>query len=156
GADGTGGAGNVVQDYIVYGNTKPRIWSTNSLGVYKWWLKRSAVQITPSVTTSSNQTFTSLNIFGATDPQTAVEIFVPLASYSGLQVLTNGVAAPAGGFRTNGQMVRVNVGANVTNAEVRYLLFPSSQGETYSAIAGSTLHVAAPGVLANDSTGLGT
>jgi len=96
------------------------------------------------VTTSSNQTFTSLNIFGATDPQTAVEIFVPQTAYSGLQVLTNGVAAPIGAFRTNGQLVRVNVGASVTNAEVRYLLFPSSQDEIYSAVAGATMTIPAP------------
>ena len=44
--------GGLVQDYIRYTLGKPRVWSTNEIGVYQWWLKRGQARITPTFTTS--------------------------------------------------------------------------------------------------------
>ncbi|MBE7554331.1 MAG: hypothetical protein HS126_25025 [Anaerolineales bacterium] len=36
-----------VSNYSSYVVSKPRIWSTNSIGIYDWWVVRSAVNVTP-------------------------------------------------------------------------------------------------------------
>ncbi|HSU56968.1 MAG TPA: MBG domain-containing protein, partial [Candidatus Dormibacteraeota bacterium] len=156
GSDGSGTSGNLVQDYIQYGRTKPRLWMTNAVGVYSWWTRRSGTAVIPSFTTRSNQSSATFNVVGIPDAQSAVEVKVPVASYSGLQVFTNGVAASGDAFRTNGQLVRVLLGTSVSSAEIRYLLFPTAVADSYNLVAGSTLNVGAPGVLANDVRGLGT
>ena len=76
-SDGTGLVGPLVQDYIRYSLGKSRVWSTNELGVYQWWLKRSGVQVTPTFSTTSNQASAVVSISGASDPQTAVEVLIP-------------------------------------------------------------------------------
>ena len=155
GSDGSGTSGTLVQDYITYSLTKPRLWPANAASIYSWWNVRGSTQISPTFTTSSNQTTANISIAHASDPQTAIEVLVP-ASYSALQVLTNGVLASAGSYRTNGQSVKVLVGNTVTNAQIKYLLTPSAQDDFYTAINPIALTVAAPGVLANDSVGMGT
>jgi hypothetical protein len=156
GSDGSGTSGPLVQDYITYSMTKPRIWAANAAGVYNWWNVRKGAQIVPTYTTTSNQTTVTLSISGAADPQTAVEVLSPLPSYSGLQVFTNGVLATGTSYRANGQLVKLAVGNSVTNAQVKYLLSPIAQDDQFEAISGVTLNVPASGVLANDTSGLGT
>src|SRR6266850_4531053 len=156
GSDGSGTSGPLVQDYIAYSMTKPRIWAANAVGVYNWWNVRKGAQIVPTYSTTTNQTTITLSISGATDPQTAVEVLSPLSSYSGLQVFTNGVLATGTTYRTNGQLVKLAVGNSVTNAQVKYLLSPIAQDDQFAAISGVTLNVPASGVLANDTSGLGT
>src|SRR5207249_8934759 len=117
----------LVQDYITYSVTKPRLWAANAVGVYNWWNVRKGAQIVPTYTTTTNQTTVTLAISGATDPQTAVEVLIPEPSYSGLQVFTNGVLASGTSYRTNGQLVKLSVGNTVTNAQVKYLLSPIAQ-----------------------------
>ena len=151
--------GTFVQDYITYSlntNLHPRIWSANSLSIYSWWLQRSNAQITASFTTNGNRSIVTLSISGAADPQTAVEIVVPGSSVSGLQVLTNGIAASGGGYRTNGSVVKLLVGTSVTNAQISYILNPSAQNDNYTVGTGQTLNVPASGILGNDTTGAGT
>jgi hypothetical protein len=151
--------GTLVQDYLTYAlntNLHPRVWSANALGIYSWWLQRSNAQITASFATNGNWSVTTLSITGASDPQTAVEILVPSTSVSGLQVLTNGIAASGGGYRTNGSVVKVLVGTSVTNVQISYLLNPSAQNGNYTVGEGQTLSVPASGILGNDVTGAGT
>ena len=81
---------------------------------------------------------------------------VPSSSVSGLQVLTNGVAASGGSYRTNGSVIKLLVGTSVTNAQISYILNPSAQNDNYTAGAGQTLTVPASGILGNDATGAGT
>jgi hypothetical protein len=156
GSDGSGTSGPLVQDYITYSMTKPRLWAANAAGVYNWWNVRKGAQIIPTYTSASNQTTITLAISGATDPQTAVEVLVPQPSYSGLQVFTNGVLASGTNFRTSGQLVKLAVGNTVTNAQVKYLLSPMAADDQFATISGVTLNVPASGVLANDTAGLGT
>ena len=152
-SDGSGYAGALVQEYIRYSLTKPRIWSTNAAGVYAWWLSRSNAQVTSSASTNSNQAVTTFTIKGATEARTAVELLIPQSSYYGLQVLTNGVVAAGNSVRANGQVVKVLVGTSVTNAEIRYKFPPEAASDLYYAAQGATLTVPAPGVLSNDLAG---
>jgi hypothetical protein len=156
GSDGTGTSGPLVQDYITYSMTKPRLWAANAVGVYSWWNARKTAQIVPTFTTTSNQTTVTLAISGATNSQTAVEVLIPQPSYSGLQVFTNGVLASGTNYRTSGQLVKISVGNSVTNAQIKYLLSPMAQDDQFATISGVTLNVPASGVLANDTVGLGT
>jgi len=154
---GLGSAGDNAPNYVTYSlnpGLHPRLWSANALGIYYWWLARSNAQITASYATNGSQSVTTLSITGASDPQTAVEILVPSASVSGLQVLTNGVAAAGSSYRINGSVIKLLVGTSVTNAQISYILNPSAQNDNYI-MAGSVLTVAAPGILGNDTTGAG-
>jgi hypothetical protein len=136
-------------------NLHPRLWSTNGLGVFQWWLQRSNAQISATYTNNGNLATTTIAINGATDPRTSVELLAPNSSYFNLQVTTNGVVAGAAAYRTNGQVIKIQVGTSVTNAVVSYRLSATAQNDFYTTTAGSPLTVAAPGVLTNDSVGVG-
>ena len=157
---GLGDAGPLALDYITYSlntNLHPRLWSANAASVYQWWLQRSNAQVSASCTADGNQTVTTLTIAGATDTNTAVELLVPAGGTAlGLEVLTNGVLAGGDVYRTNGNVIRVRVGNSVSTVEVRYVLAPKAQDHAYSTTTGTTLTVAPPGVLANDTAGMGT
>ena len=122
---GGGAAGALEAEYISYSMTKPRLWPANAASVYSWWLARSNARILPRYSTNGAEAVTTLSITGATDPRMAVEIVIPQTSYDGLQVFTNGVAASADSYRTNGQVVKLLVGTSVTNAVIRYFLLLS-------------------------------
>ena len=113
------------------------------------------MQVTASYATNGNQSVTTLSISGATDPQTAVELLIPSSSVSGLQILTNGIVASGGSYRTNGPIIKLLVGP-VTNAQISYLLNPEAGNDSYTVNAGQTLTVSGPGVLNNDTAGAGT
>ena len=143
----------VEQDYVAYSVAKPRVWVANATDVYSWWLKRSSAQIVPALATSGTQTVLTLSITGATDPQTAVEAWIPLQTSYGLEVRRNGTPASADTFRTNGQLVRVLVGTSINTVEIRYSgAQVTAANDSYSGTSGQTLTVAAPGVLGNDTT----
>src|SRR4029077_7047710 len=95
----------------------------------------------------------TLAVASASSTSTAVEVFVPSSAYYGLQVSTNGVAAGGGGFRTNGQIVKVLAGISVTNAQISYSLPPTGQGDVYTVSQISMLSVGAPGGLRDDLPG---
>jgi hypothetical protein len=157
---GLGDAGPLALDYITYSlntNLHPRLWSANAASVYQWWLQRSNAQISASCAAVGNQTVTTLTIAAATGTNTAVELLIPGSGTAlGLQVLTNGVLAGSAGYRTNGNIIRVWVGNSVSTVEVRYVLAPKAQDDAYSTTTNTTLNVAPPGVLANDTAGIGT
>ncbi len=150
-SDGNGPAGGVASEYVTYSLAKPRIWSANTMSVYNWWVKRSTVQLVSSFATSVSQSVATLAISGSSDTNTAVEILLPEASFYGIQVFTNGVAAPANIYRTNGQVLKLLVGTAVTNAVIKYSLVPTAQNDAYAGSAGTVLTVGAPGVLVNDT-----
>lgn len=160
-ATGEGAAGSMQLDYVSYSlnsTLHPRLWSANAFKIYSWWLARSNAQITTTCVTNGHQSITTFSISGATDPQTAVEMFIPGASVSALQVMTNGVVASStNSFRTNGQNIKIFVGTSVTNVQVSYVLDPTARNDFYLATIGQTLTVpAVSGVLSNDIVGAGT
>jgi hypothetical protein len=152
-SDGSGMDGTLPGDYVLYSLSKPRIWSTNSAGIYAWWLQQSNAQIAVNYTNISGQSVTTLSISDEGNTNAAVEIMAPSTLYSALQVFTNGTLAGTNVYRTNGQVIKLLVGTSVSNAVISYLLSPSAQDDAYTVQQGSSLVVSAPGVLANDTTG---
>jgi Immunoglobulin I-set domain/Bacterial Ig domain/Immunoglobulin domain len=152
-SDGSGDAGNVASEYVKYSLAKPRIWSANAAGIYNWWQSRLNAQVAPVAGTNATQSVATLAMTNVSNTNTAVEVFLPNNAYYALQVSTNGVAAGAGAFRTNGQLVRVLAGTSVTNAQVSYSLPPTAQNNVYAVSQISMLSVNAPGVLGNDLPG---
>ncbi|MGA9779592.1 MAG: tandem-95 repeat protein [Verrucomicrobiia bacterium] len=150
-----GPAGSLPGTYLTYSLAKPRIWSTNVVGIYAWWLQQSNAQVTASYTNISGQCVTTLSITGEGNTNAAVELLAPSSSYSALQVSTNGTVAGTSVFRTNGQVIKVLVGTSVSNAVISYLIPPSAQDDVFTGQEGSPLVVTAPGVLANDTAGSG-
>jgi hypothetical protein len=140
------------QDYVNYSLSKPRIWSANYEGIYNWWMARSNAQINVTTTNVGDQVSATISITGASDRNTAIEMLLPNSAFTGLQVQTNGVLA-AGGYRLNGQVVKVLVGTNVNSAGLQYTLPPLAQPDFYLTLQNSALTVGAPGVLTNDVSG---
>ena len=130
-SDGSGAAGSLASEYVYYSLAKPRIWSANTAAIYNWWNKRINVTITPTYTTNGTQSCITLAISGSVDTNTAVEVYLPIASYYNLQVFTNGTAAAGTVWRTNGQSLKINVGTSVTNARVLYSLPPTARNDFY-------------------------
>ena len=128
---GGGPAGSLPGDYLTYSLSKPRIWSTNSAGIYAWWLQQSNAQVTVNYTNISGQCVTTLSITGEGNTNAAVEILAPSASYSALQVFTNGTLAGTNVYRTNGQVIKVLVGTSVSNAVISYLIPPICPGRCF-------------------------
>jgi len=115
-------------DYIQYCAAKPAILPANATSLYEWWTKRSTVQVVPSYTTVDDRLYVTAAITGATDPDTAIECFIPnwaLAS-SDLQVTLDGAIADVSKYRTYNQGIKVNVGATVSVVGISY---PISGGE---------------------------
>jgi hypothetical protein len=131
---GLGDAGALAPEYVVYSlntNLHPRIWSANGASVYQWWLSRSNAQISVSSTTNGYQTSTTFSIKGATDPNTSIELLIPGSnSMCSIQVITNAALAGANTYRTNGQLIKLRVGATVTNAVISY--FPISVSQIFT------------------------
>src|SRR5579862_1011782 len=155
-----GNAGNASfeeMEYVTYSmnaSLHPRLWSANAQGIYNWWLQRSNTHITSTTfTTNGTQSQVAINISGASNTNTAVEILAPGVSYKVGSVLTNGVQAGSSIYWTNGQVIKLLVGTSVTNAVINYTLLPAIQGGFYAAQSGSTLSVSAPGVLTNATPG---
>ncbi len=144
-----GPAGSLPGTYVTYSLSKPRIWSTNATGIYTWWLQQSNAQVSATYTNINGQCIISLSIAGEGNTNAAVEILAPSASYSALQVSTNGTPAGTNIYRTNGQVIKVLVGTSVSNAVISYLLPPVVNDGFYQMTQGDTLAVPAPGVLMN-------
>ena len=121
---GLGDAGQLVPDYITYSlntNIHPRLWSANATSVYQWWLARSNAQVGFTFATNNYQSLINVSVKGATDPNTSVEVLVPGTNpVCTVQVWTNGNLAAQDSYRVNGQLVKLRVGATVTNAVISY------------------------------------
>ena len=156
-----GPAGALQTDYENYGvntNLHPRMWPTCSTNLYSWWTQRTNVQVHSTATNNGSGLFTTtFSISGSANSSNAVQLDLPaLGTVMGLQVTTNGVLVGSGVVRTNGQVLKLLVGKNVTNAVVSYTLGPLGVADNYSVNTGNQLAVSAPGVLGNDGAGLGT
>ena len=144
-----GPAGSVPGNYVLYSLSKPRIWSTNSAGIYAWWLQRSNAQVTASFSASGGTSTATLSISGNSNTNAAVELLMPSSTYSVLQVFTNGIEAGTNTYRTNGLTIKFQVGTWVSNLTVSYLSPPVVNDNFYQMTQGNTLAVPAPGVLTN-------
>ncbi len=148
-----GPAGSVPGDYVLYSLSKPRIWSTNSAGIYAWWLQQSNAQVSASFSSSGGMSTATIAISGNSNNNAAVELLMPSSSYSALQVFTNGIPAGTNTYRTNGLTIKFQVGTWVSNLTVSYLLPPVVNDSFYQITQGDSLAVPAPGVLTNGTTG---
>jgi hypothetical protein len=111
------------QEYAVRSLTKPRLWSTNAVGLYDWWQARSAVQVAPSYQFAGGTDIANVTISGATNPETAIELVLPNWSSWGIvnpQVYLNGALAPSSEYRFTSSGLKVRVGTTVSTVEVRY------------------------------------
>jgi uncharacterized repeat protein (TIGR01451 family) len=110
-------------EYVNYSASRPRMWATNAVGVYDWWVSRSPVNVTPSYSKVDGTAITDASITGATDPETAIEMVVPhwdSGAISDLQVFLDGAPADPADYRTTDYGVKVRVGTAVSGVEVRY------------------------------------
>ena len=112
--------GTLLGEYVKYCVAKPRIWSTNSVGISDWWKVRSNAVVTPSYSVVGTTASAQATITGATDPDTAIEVAIPNGNVSNLQVLINDVAADPADYRTVGNAIRVRVGASPSTVKVQY------------------------------------
>ena len=144
-------ASGIYQQYVTYSAAKPRIWATNSVGVYDWWKSRSNVIVTPTYSALGNTILASASITGATDPQTSVELVIPSHANSivtGIQVFINGTPAAATDYRTTSSGLKVRVGSSGSAVEVRYtytLLDASVFWDDLDPVKESWTHAAAQG-----------
>ena len=115
--------GNLQGEYLRYSAAKPRIWATNSTGVYDWWSLRSNVNITPTYSEMGEIAIAGAIVTGATDNDTTVEIAIPgwnRDDPSGLQVFIEGSQTTSDNYRITNDGVKVKIGASVSAVEVRY------------------------------------
>lgn len=156
--------GSIQQQYVTYSVTKPRLWSTNSVGINDWWHARAATTVTPTYTAAGNTYTVSSSIAGATDPATAIEVALPKNlshPISALTVSLNGLPAGTADYRTTDYGIKVLVGSSVSTVNVQYSLQTGNQppiavNDAYETTANTPLNQAAPGVLNNDSDPEGT
>jgi hypothetical protein len=151
-------AADLMADYVAYcadSSHHPAIWPANATAIYNWWLNRSTAQVTASYgITNGTHSLATITISGAQDANTAVEVLAQGFGSVAVSLLrTNGVVT-TNNYRTVGEMVKVLVGAAVTNVEVEYFPGPVARNDFYTAIEGQALNVsAAAGVLSNDWSG---
>jgi len=121
---GLGQSGGTATEYVVYAmntNRFPRLWSANAIKIYNWWLQRSNVQMTVTVTTNGSQINTACLIKNSANTNTTIELLTPATSqFCNLEVYTNGVLAGTNLYRIVGSVIKLRVGTTVTNALFKY------------------------------------
>ena len=113
----------VHHEYPIYAAAKPRMWKTNAVGMYDWWVLRTPVNVIPTVTHMGNMSVAHAVVSGGTDPETAIEMVIPkyrTGAIDDVTVLINGVPATSIQYRLTSYGVKVKVGAGSSNVEVRY------------------------------------
>ncbi|MBN2254843.1 MAG: cadherin-like domain-containing protein, partial [Deltaproteobacteria bacterium] len=151
--------GGLPWEYLEYCATKASIWSSNGPKIYDWWVRRSPVQFTSNCSIIGNTMLTTINITGAVDTETAVELSIPnwTAVSNSVNVTLNGLPASTDSYRTYHQGIKIKVGSSISTVQVSYQTNgPIARNDTYSMNQGSTLNVSAPGVLTNDSANDGS
>ncbi len=125
--------------YVAYLAGKPNLWKTNAVGIRDWSLRREPVTVTPSFTRSGSTWAATATVSGSTDSLTAVELVIPSWSgtTTGISVLLNGAAAPAGTWRATAYGVKIKVGTTVSSVEVDYV--PVTSGATYHSLTPARL-----------------
>jgi hypothetical protein len=154
---GEGDAGQLVPDYINYSmdtNLHPRMWPANAALVYQWWLQRSNARTAVLYATNGNHAVTMVGVRGATDPNTTVEVLLPVSrAIRNLQVLLDSAPADPANYRLTNQLVKLKVGNTFARAQVAFTMPPTARHDFYITQQSTALNPAAPGVLANDSAG---
>jgi hypothetical protein len=115
--------GGIGERYITYSLSKPRMWSTNAVGIYDWWQVRSTVVVTPTFEKMGSINKAIATITNATDSDTAIEITLPNWASGNItinQVLLNGAPANPVDFRATSYGVKIRVGAAISSIEVQY------------------------------------
>jgi hypothetical protein len=119
----SGTESGLMREYASYVAKKPLVWSTNSVGLYDWWVKREGLSITPEFTRTGNQAIARAYLSGRGDAQSAVEMTLPYWN-SGLstilEVRMDGKPADASSYRLTNYGVKVRVGAEREQVEVIY------------------------------------
>jgi len=121
----TSSANGLMNVYMNYSLSKPRIWAANSVEIADWWALRSKVTVLPTYQISGSQVDVTATISGSSDPETAIELVIPEWNrdlVSNLQVFWNGIPAGADNYRSTLDGVKIKVGRAVTKVEVRYTL----------------------------------
>jgi len=121
--------GELVQEYVKYSMTKPRIWPTNGIGIHDWWQDRAAATVTPAFTRSGSMAVATASISGSIDAETAIELVLPVKSpavFENLQVYLDGTRADSSAYRTTGDGVKVRVGSTVRAVQVQYPISAAS------------------------------
>lgn len=117
--------GGLEQEYIRYGLSRPRIWSTNAVGVYDWWQKRSTVKVSVAYNQAGRIGVALASLSGTRDPDTAVEIVLPgwsIQKLGDILVLIDGAPAASSAFRATQFGIKILAGGAVSKVEVRYPL----------------------------------
>ncbi len=127
-----------MREYATYAITKPRVWATNSVEVYDWWVQRSRVTLNPTLSVANGVTTIAAALSGAQDVQTAVEIVAP--NWNGganvnVQVLLDGAPAAPSNVHITSTGVKVRVGRS-THVEVQ--LSSSTAGPTPTRMPSAT------------------
>jgi len=145
--------GSIGQEYVTYSMSKPKLWSTNSVGVNDWWRLRSNVVVTPMVSAIGSSYIVTAAISGATDPETAVEVVLPPVYIGNVTVFLDGTQASSSDFQTTTNGVKVRVGSSVAKVRVQNVPNqpPLAANDLYSTKSNTALNQAAPGVLSNDT-----
>ena len=114
----------LVQEYILYAKTKPRLWVTNSTGVYDWWQLRSQATVMPTYYEVDGTSNAVAEISGVKDPDTSIEIVIPnwseIQNHS-VQVFVNGSTASPSDFRTTDYGVKCRLASGNSHIEVQYV-----------------------------------
>jgi hypothetical protein len=109
--------------FMHYSLTKPRMWAANSVEIADWWALRSKVTVIPVYQVSGAQVVVTATVSGASDPDTAIELVIPHwnpAVTGRLQVLINGAPASGDRYRFTSYGIKIKVGSDVSAVEVRF------------------------------------
>jgi hypothetical protein len=116
-------AAGLPYEYMTYVVKKPRMWATNSIEIYDWWMRRAKVTVQPVFETSGDAATVRAAVRGAVDPETAVELVMPnwnKAKLSAVEVRLNGALVDYSFYRLTRDGLKIKVGAGDTEVEVRY------------------------------------
>ncbi len=129
----TSSASGLMNDYMRYSLSKPRMWAANSVSIADWWALRSKVTVTPTYRSDGVQFIASAVISGSNDADTTIELTIPRwaqGRVGHLQIFLNGAPAAGDRYRFTHDGIKVKVGSDITRVEVRYTtradLLPSS------------------------------
>ena len=121
--------GGLAQEYVTYSLSKPRIWSTNAVGVYDWWLARSKMNVTPDFTRDGDTSVMTAFVSGSTSTDSALEIVLPKTSgqtISNMTVSLNGLPADTADYRTTNYGLKIRAGSTVSSVKVQYVVSGTS------------------------------
>jgi len=153
------------QEYVIYVAAKPRIWATNSVGIYDWWLSRSNLNLTASNDNVDNVSVAIAAVSGVTDQNTSIEVTIPgwdISLSHNVEVFFDGIPANPAEYRYTDYGVKCRLGSVSSFVEIHYVQdtsnnqAPVANNDSYATNQNTALTQAAPGVLSNDTDPEGT